>query len=270
MSKFKQTIIITNDHTMVSFQDRGLNYGDGFFTTARINDASIEHWPLHKARLIECAARLAFPTLDVMAIENASLQAIGDMQSGILKIVITRGSGGRGYGLPEAPSIQVLITVLPAVAHYKTWQEQGVSLAISSIKLAHQPVLAGLKTLNRLEQVLIKNQMNTLNCDDVVVLDINDNVIESSAANLFAIKNEQIFSPQLNNCGITGVYLKSLCAKLAIEFKQISVEELLAMDAVFMCNSLMGVVPVAAITDTQFDITRSKALLATQLAKENV
>ncbi len=93
---------------MVSFQDRGLNYGDGFFTTARINDASIEHWPLHKARLIECAARLAFPTLDVMAIENASLQAIGDIQSGILKIVITRGSGGRGYGLPEAPSIQFL------------------------------------------------------------------------------------------------------------------------------------------------------------------
>ncbi|MEC8207309.1 MAG: aminotransferase class IV, partial [Pseudomonadota bacterium] len=79
----------------------------------------------------------------------------------------------------------------------------------------------------------------------------------------------QVISPKLDRCGITGVYLSALCDKLAIEFKAIQIDELLAMDAVFMCNSLMGVVPVTSIADAQFDIVRSKALLAAQFAKEN-
>ena len=104
----------------------------------------------------------------------------------------------------------------------------------------------------------------------LVVLDYDNNVIECSAANLFAIKDGQVMSPKLDRCGITGVYLSALCDKLAIEFKAIQLDELLAMDAVFMCNSLMGVVPVARIADTQFDIECSKALLTAQFAKESV
>jgi len=270
MSKLKQTITITTPDTTISTQDRGLNYADGFFTTASVVNSVVEHWDLHKARLEECAQRLYFPKLDLTAIEREVNHAISDTQTGILKILITRGVGGRGYGLPDTPSIQVLISVMPAVSHYKSWQQQGVNLVISDVKLAHQPLLAGLKTLNRLEQVLIKKQMNSLECDDVVVLDYDNNVIECSAANLFAIQNGNIVSPKLDRCGITGVYLSALCDKLAIEFKAIQLDELLAMDAVFMCNSLMGVVPVARIANTQFDIERSKALLAAQFAKESV
>ncbi len=269
MSKLKQTIKITNSDSTINTQDRGLNYGDGFFTTASIVDACIEHWDLHKARLVECAERLFFPELDLNEIEQVVNKVICDTRSGILKVVVTRGAGGRGYGLPDEPTIQVLISVLPQVPHYKNWQEQGVRLAISDIRLSHQPLLAGLKTLNRLEQVLIKHHMHSIECNDVIVLDYDDNVIECSAANLFAIKDGQIVSPKLDCCGITGVYLSALCDKLAIKFKAIQVDEFLAMDAVFMCNSLMGVVPVANIADTQFDITRSKALLKAQFAKES-
>tara|TARA_B100000929_G_C15461203_1_gene404563 strand:+ start:159 stop:971 length:813 start_codon:yes stop_codon:yes gene_type:complete len=269
MSKLKQTIKIITPDTTISTQDRGLNYGDGFFTTASVVDSEVEHWDLHKARLEECAQRLFFPELDLTAIECEVNQAISDKQTGILKIVVTRGAGGRGYGLPDTPNIQILITVLPQVSHYQSWQQQGVKLAISDVRLAYQPLLAGLKTLNRLEQVLIKKHMHTVECDDVVVLDYKNNVIECSAANIFAIKNGKIVSPKLDGCGITGVYLNALCGKLAIEFKAIQLDELLAMDAVFMCNSLMGVVPVTSIADTQFDIVRSNALLAAQFAKEN-
>jgi len=270
MSKLKQTIKIITPDTTISTQDRGLNYGDGFFTTASVVNSVVEHWDLHKARLEECAQRLFFPELDLTAIEREVSHAISGTQTGILKIVITRGAGGRGYGLPDTPSIQVLISIMPAVSHYKSWQQQGVSLAVSDVKLAHQPLLAGLKTLNRLEQVLIKKQMSSLESDDVVVLDYDNNAIECSAANIFAIKDGQVISPKLDRCGITGVYLSALCDKLAIEFKAIQLDELLAMDAVFMCNSLMGVVPVARIVDTQFDIECSKALLTAQFAKENV
>ena len=93
----------------------------------------VEHWDLHKARLEECAQRLSIPNFRFMAIER-EVQAISDTQTGILKIVITRGAGGRGYGLPDTPSIQVLDHgIMPAVSHYKSWQEQGVNLAVSDV-----------------------------------------------------------------------------------------------------------------------------------------
>jgi len=150
--------------------------------------------------------------------------------------------------------------------HYHSLRETGISLAISPIKLSLQPHLAGLKTLNRLEQVLIKNALQAEQSDDALVLDYNNNVIETSAANIFAIKNNKVISPRLDECGIKGVFLQFLCDKLAIEFKTISVDELTQADAVFVCNSLMKIVPVKSIGEHYFDIAHSQALLT--VAKE--
>ena len=151
---------------------------------------------------------------------------------------------------------------------YLNLHQDGVSLAISPIKLAAQPLLAGLKTLNRLEQVLIKKAMQNESCDDVIVLDYNNNVIEASAANIFAIKEGRVFTPKLEECGIKGVYLQSLCDKLAIEFKVVSVEDLKQADAVFVCNSLMAAIPVKSIESRIFDVSKSQLLLKELLAKE--
>ena len=111
--------------------------------------------------------------------------------------------------------------------------------------------------------------MEAQTCDDVLVCDYQNNVIEASAANIFAIDNGRVVSPNLQNCGIKGVYLQSLCGKLEIEFIDITLPELLQMDAVYLCNSLMAIVPVIAIADTEFDLTTSLKLLHGLLAKES-
>jgi len=246
-----QTIITTDDTSSINTRDRGLNYGDGFFTTAKVIAGQVEHWQYHKARLVECAERLAFPAINFTELEQHIAKAITGCQLNVLKIVITRGEGGRGYGLPQHTHLTILITVLGFPQSYPALAKTGVSLALSPIKLAAQPLLAGLKTLNRLEQVLIKNAMAKQQCDDVLVLDHQNNVIEASA-----------------QCGIKGVYLQSLCDKLAVEFKQVSLNELTQASAVFICNSLMGAVPVNRIEQHTFNVEQSMCLLNELLAKE--
>ncbi len=263
-----QTILITDKNSQISYADRGLNYGDGFFTTAKIGAGQVEHWPLHKARLIESAARLGFPEINFQALEQQVSEAVALQQLGVLKVLVTRGAGGRGYALPSECHLTILLTVSDYPTHYAQFANDGVRVNISPIKLAAQPLLAGLKTLNRLEQVLIKNSMQGQDCDDVLVLDYNNHVIEASAANVFVISQGRIFSPLLTQCGIKGVYLQSLCDKLAVEFKHLSVDDLLQADAVFICNSLMGAVPVSRIAEHTFNVVDSQLILKELLAKE--
>ncbi|WP_409425191.1 aminodeoxychorismate lyase [Pseudoalteromonas sp. RW-H-Ap-1] len=263
-----QTIITASETSNISTQDRGLNYGDGFFTTAIITDGQVEHWAYHKARLIECAQRLGFPALEFTALESHITQQVASHSQAVLKVVITRGEGGRGYAPPSECNLNIIVSVLPYPDHYNSLTDTGISLAISPIKLAVQPHLAGLKTLNRLEQVLIKNALQTQHSDDALVLDYNNNVIETSVANIFAIKNNKVFSPRLDECGIKGVYLQSLCDKLTVEFKTVSVDDLTQADAIFVCNSLMKIVPVKSIGEHCFDIAYSQSLLNELLAKE--
>jgi len=263
-----QTIITASETSNISTRDRALNYGDGFFTTAMVTDGQVEHWAYHKARLIECAQRLGFPALEFNALESHITQQVASQAQAVVKIVVTRGEGGRGYAPPSECNLNIIVSVLPYPDHYNSLTDAGISLAISPIKLAVQPHLAGLKTLNRLEQVLIKNALQTQHSDDALVLDYNNNVIETSAANIFAIKNNKVFSPRLDECGIKGVFLQSLCDKLTVEFKTVSVDDLTQADAVFLCNSLMKIVPVKSIGEHCFDIVYSQSLLNELLAKE--
>ena len=166
-----QTIIAANETSSISTHDRGLNYGDGFFTTAIITDGQVEHWAYHKARLIECAQRLAFPALEFTALESHITQQVASQAQAVVKIVVTRGEGGRGYAPPSECNLNIIVSVLPYPKHYNSLPDTGISLAISPIKLAVQPHLAGLKTLNRLEQVLIKNALQAQHSDDALVLD---------------------------------------------------------------------------------------------------
>jgi 4-amino-4-deoxychorismate lyase len=144
--------------------------------------------------------------------------------------------------------------------HYSNWQQQGLELEVASTRLGLQPLLAGLKTLNRLEQVLIKQEISDNQWQDAVVLDLNGHVIESSMANLIAVKDQQFYTPSLQNSGIQGVYLQHLTSKHPISVCTIKLQQLLAMDAVFCCNSLMGLIPVTRIQHRYFDLELAKQL----------
>lgn len=242
--------------THVSPKDRGFQYGDGFFTTAAIQNGKVAHWDLHLERLKTCQSRLSFPDIDWPSLTAHCFELSAKHSTGVLKVVITRGEGGRGYAPPEQAIVNVVTSISPFPTHYALWQQQGVRLHTSGVLLGHQPLLAGLKTLNRLEQVLIKQDaQNYPDYEDVLVCDLDNYVIESSAGNVLAYKGGQWFSPDLSKCGIQGVYLQSLMQHNNIAVEHLSLNSLFDMDAVFICNSLMHCVPVTAINEQVYDLS---------------
>ncbi|MBQ4810987.1 aminodeoxychorismate lyase [Pseudoalteromonas luteoviolacea] len=238
----------------ISHRDRGLNYGDGFFTTVKVDSGELSLWDYHVARLQECEQRLGFPPLDYRNLTNQCIEIAKQRESGFLKVLITRGCGGRGYGVPEEPCPEIVITQGGIPTHYQDWQIKGVSLDYSEIQLGHQPLFAGLKTLNRLEQVMIKQAARKNSSDDVLVEDISGHVIESSASNILVVKNGIMRTPKLDMCGISGVYLRHLCNHNEILEGRLKRADLAQADVIFICNSLMGLVPVKALDKQVFDV----------------
>jgi 4-amino-4-deoxychorismate lyase len=176
----------------------------------------------------------------------------------VVKILISRGQGGRGYSPVGCHHPSYIITHHAMPNLYENWQESGIQLSVSSITLAKQPLLAGIKHLNRLEQVLIKHELSTTNFDDVLVCDTDGAVIETSVGNVFWKKSNQWFTPNLSHSGVEGVMRNQLIALLTengidVQIVQQSLDDLDKLEDMFICNSLMKIVPVSHIYRPEFD-----------------
>ena len=250
---------------LISASDRGLAYGDGLFATMRCGETGIKFRQSHLERLSQSAQRLGFewqasPALLLQLDEISSHYFAQFGQDFCIKLLISRGSGGRGYQAPQQPDISEIVSVHAIPAHYSTLQQQGVALQTSPIRLAKQPRLAGMKHLNRLEQVLIKSQTLATGFDDWLVLDSDEQVIESSMANLFCIKDEQVVTPALSASGVAGVMREQLIywlndAGYCVQMRTVDVAELEQFDHLFISNSLFGVISVNQVN--QFHFTSS-------------
>ncbi len=231
-------------HTL-SVLDRSVQYGDGCFETIRIHNGQLILGDPHIARLQRTCERLG------IAIEFAVLQAeierlLSLEPNGILKIIISRGAGGRGY----RPSMQAnptrIVQIFPIQENLQ--HRQGIIAKLCKHRLAEQLDVAGLKHLNRLDQVLASVE---LHADDVegICCDQRGNVIEGTRSNIILFHDQVALTPDLSRCGVRGVMLDYLLQRFTAngihcEEKEISVEELLACDEWLVCNSVFGVWPV--------------------------
>ena len=178
-----------------------------------------------------------------------------EQQNGVLKVVISRGSGGRGYStLNSGPATRILsVTAYPA--HYDRLRNEGMTLALSPVRLGRNPHLAGIKHLNRLEQVLIRSHLEQTNADEALVLDSDGWLTECCAANLFWRQGRDVFTPRLDYAGVNGIMRQRCIAQLAPStFRVVEVtarpETLREADEVLICNALMPLVPVRRWEET--------------------
>ncbi|EHE8974457.1 aminodeoxychorismate lyase [Salmonella enterica subsp. houtenae serovar 43:z4,z23:-] len=241
----------------IAVNDRGLQFGDGCFTTARIADGNILLFCRHLARLTEACNRLAIPfrEWDSLAAEMRKMALA--QREGVLKAVITRGSGGRGYSFANCEQPTRILSVSSYPAHYARWKNAGINLALSPISLGRNPYLAGLKHLNRLEQVLIRSHLEQTDADEALVLDSEGWVTECCAANLFWRKGLVVYTPRLDQAGVNGI-MRQFCMQMLAQshFQVVEVyakeDELMQADEMIVCNALMPVIPVRACGDTLF------------------
>jgi 4-amino-4-deoxychorismate lyase len=252
--------------TLIDSADRGLTLGDGFFTTIQVRDGVPLLWDLHVERLQSTAQRLFFPVLDVEQLYQRLLTQLHGMAQGCCKIIITRGSGARGYGIRGCESPNELISIHDYPVQYRDWQASGLHLAVCRGRLSHSPLLAGLKSLNRLEQVLLKTELERRGELEGLVLDIEERVVETVAANVFWRQDSVVYTPDLTQSGVTGVMRAWIMGYLAqqgirCESVQASLHTIKAADEVWISNALLEVVPVTGIED----VTYSNHALARQL-----
>ena len=241
----------------ISVMDRGLMLGDGCFTTLQIRDSALQLWPYHWQRLVECCQRLQLllPAQDVL-VSHLKTMATGHHLA-CAKVVLTRGSGGRGYSSHGCNQQSELLTIQPFPEHYLQWRQQGVKLGVCQQRLGSSSMLAGLKTLNRLEQVLLKDEIERSGWPEAIVLNEGGYVIEGVTANLFWRRDCVLYTPDLSRCGVRGVmraWVMEQMAALGLRIEVVAepLSSMMKADEVFITNALMEVVPVTGINDAEY------------------
>ncbi|TRW49797.1 aminodeoxychorismate lyase [Aliidiomarina halalkaliphila] len=250
----------------LSLHDRGLNFGDGCFTTIRLDRNQAGYWQCHlwawhHQRLLDTCERLGFSCPDDLAFGvDQVLKTIStsyDAAHAVLRITVTRGEGGNGY-LPDADSQPAVIFRLTSYPqYYQNWQRLGIGMGLAEFQVAIQPAFAGLKTLNRLEQVAIKQELATTAYDDLIVTDREGYLVEASAGNLFWRVDDQWFTPALSHAGVDGVVRQWLIRHNPdVQVVRALPSVLTDCDEMFVCNALMGLVPACSIGERQLPKVR--------------
>ena len=255
----------------IDVADRGLNYGDGVFETIQIRNGVALLWQQHLARMRHGAARLKIPFNDTTAALFFSDFAVLVNQfsgTGVLKLVLTRGNAERGYKIVDNPVTR--ITTLSSMPDLADLQCDGVSVLLCQTQLARQPLLAGIKHLNRLEQVMARSEWSHNGITEGIVCDTDGFVIEGCMSNLFWIKGNTLFTPTLSHSGVRGVIrnlLLELCDKeqlLSISEGFYKIQDLLNADEIFVTNSAFDVL---AVTEIHLDQSSVNSGLSGQVFK---
>ncbi len=237
--------------------ERGLAYGDGLFATMRFSGGEVLFLRAHLQRLTQGAKRLGFDWCASDSLISQITHLALTRGDGCIKLLLGRGVGGRGYAAPTSGSITEIVSLHAIPSHYSQWQNTGVSLKSSEVKLAQQPLLAGIKHLNRLEQVLIKSKKLPSGFEDWLVMDQKRNVIESSMANLFLVDGNNVITPSIALAGVAGVMREQVIYALIargfdLHIHDVSYQQLSQFEHGFITNSLFGLVDINRIDNLTY------------------
>ncbi len=236
----------------ISVFDRGFQFGDGLFETIPVRNGEAIFLVRHLARLEKGCQALGIP-MDFHAgrLQQSISRLIGARERGVLKIIITRGESARGYACPEDIAPNWVLSLSDSPAWPRELFEQGVETRLCRTQASRNRSLAGIKHLNRLENVLARRELGA-DEQEGLLLDDNDCIVEGTMTNLFAVKNGVLMTPDLTHSGVCGImrdYLLELAEELAlpVRVEQIPASELAQFDELFVCNSLIGIWPIKKI-----------------------
>lgn len=267
-----QSLINGQQADHISIRDRGFQYGDGCFETVRVLSNKPILWAAHLNRLEHACRVLNFSVdFDLLQREISQLLQEKLTADAILKIIITRGEGGRGYAPIEQAQCNRIIQLTDYVAPAT---QEGARVVLCEHRLSSNSNLAGIKHLNRIDQVLASAQIPSV-CDEGLCMDEAGNVIEGCRSNLLLAIDNELVTPDLSNSGVEGVMLNHLIEEFGkqgarVVRKAISLTELKAADEALLCNSVFGVWPIAEIMNEGWRATRNEqAHTAAALAIHN-
>jgi len=236
----------------IDYRDRGLQYGDGVFETMRVRHGQIRLMEYHVERLDRSCRRLdiAGPPLPALRRELARIAAL--RREGILKLIVTRGQGPRGYR-PTGRERCTRILALHALPRtVLTDASTPARLRLCATPLGSNPLLAGLKTLNRLESVVARAEWSDARIWEGLMRDVDENIVCGTMSNLFLRGGSSLVTPVLDRCGVAGVMRRWILEtagdlRLRPVERRIRWQDLSEAEEVFMSNAVVGVRSVGSL-----------------------
>lgn len=253
----------------VDARDRGLQYGDGVFETMAVRNGAVRFLDAHLERLQRGCRGLGMPPQDLSRIQAEMAELIrtnqldrGDSDDAVntakmtnrsvIKLVVTRGISERGYAPPAAPECNRILYLSPWPDGLDEQVRLGVAIKVCETQLGLNPALAGIKHLNRLEQVLASQELADTGFVEGVMLDAERNVVEATRSNVFMVEDKRLVTPALERCGVAGV-MRARVMQLACDHgietstETVAGDRLYQCEEVFLCNAVAGIVPVTSI-----------------------
>jgi len=261
--------------TSIPVLDRGLQYGDGVFETIAIMDGRPLCLDAHLHRLGAGCRALGLPAPAAGVLTTEVLQVATGQSRAVLKIIVTRGGGGRGYQPPRDPVPTRIVSLHSWPAYPAEFRSTGIDALFCRSTLALQPALAGIKHLNRLEQVLARSEISATDCVEGFVSDTTGAIVEGSMSNVFLRRDNLLLTPDLKDCGVAGVVRAEILQRagtlgLNARVQRVVRTDVPAADEVFFCNSIIGIWPVRRAGDHVFATTEFAQRLAQNLVAAKI
>lgn len=241
-----------NQHVIDS-GERAFHYGDGLFETIAIRGGQPRLWEYHVDRLTAGCKLLGLGVPRSPVIRRQLELALEDSDHNTefctAKLIITAGPSQRGYGRSMPTPAAIYVGLYPGVPLNRQAYEKGIAAILCETRLAVGSPVAGLKTLNRIEQVLARSECLGTGAFEGLTRDADDRLICGTMSNVFIVKDKKIITPSLARCGVAGTMRRHVIETLGREDKTVDVvglseTDLIAADEVFISNSQIGVVPV--------------------------
>ena len=241
---------IDNKKISISYYDRAINYGDGFFETIKIINTNLINFSYHIERI-----QLALSILKMKnnysksLLENnvSEIVKINRIKDGSVKIIFTRS--GYGRYLPKSNQTNIFIKAISGDSYILN---KTVSLCFYEDEKKSLGAISNIKSINSLVSVLASIHANEKHYNNAILLNTLGHVIEATNANIFMVKNNRIFTPPITEGCVDGTMRKWICNNIIISEKNILKQDILDANEVFITNSTNGVIPIKSIEKTYF------------------
>jgi 4-amino-4-deoxychorismate lyase len=238
------------ESSAISVDDRGLQYGDGLFETMSAQDGRVRHFERHMERLAEGGRRLGLPVPDPNLVAAECERALAGLGAGSVKLMVTRGPGPRSYRPPADPAVTRI--VVSSAPKPRNDPEEGIVVRLCDTPLGLNPRLAGIKHLNRLEQVLACAEWDDPAIAEGLMSSVDGRIVCATAANVFLVREGRLLTPAIRDCGVAGVMRGVVLAAareagIDSEILDVRLVDFSAADEVFLTNAITGVRPVGEI-----------------------
>ncbi len=259
----------------VHASDRGLHFGDGLFETMALTKGRIRFLDYHLDRLAAGCERLAIAAPDKGLLRDEIGQICRGHERAVVKLIVTRGRGGRGYATTDNGEATRILSVHPWPDVPAGYYRDGVSVRLCDTPVSSNRSLAGLKHLNRLEQVLARLEWADESVVEGLMLDDRGCLVEGTCTNVFLVTDSEMVTPALSLSGVSGVMRRVVLdsarntGKTIVE-RDVFRDELEQVEELFLTNSIIGIWPVARLERRTLAIGPGTRLLMAELAAKGV